>query len=164
MLKRVKYVMEKAGPVVVALISLAIIIILRRSITELATGDDSIVDLVNLYVSVFDWAAIQTGFLFGVYGYVMGKSDGFVAEIKHTKAMKQFTGYMLRATWVGFTLTLLSLPLIVLHKSVNLNDPIHYYMVSAWASIFVWSFLSFIRVAYNFGVLVRVSDRKRIPG
>src|SRR4051812_5864649 len=32
----------------------------------------------SLYGAVFNWSAIQTGFAFGVYGFVVGKNDGFV--------------------------------------------------------------------------------------
>lgn len=45
------------------------------------------VDWANLYAAVFDWAAIQTGFLFGVYGFVMGSPSAFMKAIQETKIL-----------------------------------------------------------------------------
>lgn len=57
----------------------------------------------SLYGAVFNWSAIQTGFAFGVYGFVVGKNDGFVQEIRDMLAMRRFLGYVKRAN-VGASL------------------------------------------------------------
>ncbi len=120
--------------------------------------------LDNLYAAVFDWSAIQTGFLFAVYGFVVGKADGFIAEIKRTKAMDRFINYTKRANFIGFSLTLVSIIFIVVSPSINSGASWVYFIITAWFSLFVWAFLAFLRVAYIFGIIARVRDREVIKG
>src|SRR4051812_8263095 len=69
--------------------------------------------LPQLYSAVFGWSSIMTGFLFGVYGLIIGKSDGFISEIKHTAALNGFLKYTSRAVVLGFILTIVSIPFLI---------------------------------------------------
>jgi hypothetical protein len=113
----------------------------------------------GLYSAIFGWSAIQTGFAFGVYGFVIGKGDGFIAALRTTTAMSRFMGYIKRANITGFLLTFTSIPLIIGEPKVGEPMSINYIVISAWFSLFVWSFLSFLRLAYNFGQIASVKDK-----
>lgn len=155
---------ERWGPSAIAAGGFIALVAARNKLAPLMNGEETTIDLTNLYVAVFDWTAIQTGFLFGVYGYLMGRSDGFAGDIRHTTAMRSFSGYMLRATWIGFFLTITSLPLIIFHNAIDISLIYIYVFISVWFSVFIWAFLAFIRVAYIFGLILRVPDKKRILG
>lgn len=114
----------------------------------------------GLYEAIFGWSAIQTGFAFGVYGFVLGKGDGFIAALKQTAAMGRFIGYIKRANYSGFALTFVSIPLIVFDPAIESPYSIEYAVVAAWFSLFLWSFLAFLRLAYNFGKIASVPDKK----
>ncbi|MFB2550166.1 hypothetical protein [Ensifer soli] len=113
----------------------------------------------GLYGAIFGWAAIQTGFAFAVYGFVVGKSDGFIAALRGTRAMRLFIGYIKRAIYSGFILTFATIPLIVTEPGLISGDSWGYRAVAVWFTIFLWSFLAFLRLAFNFGKIVSVPDK-----
>ena len=114
----------------------------------------------GLYSAIFGWAAIQTGFSFGVYGFIIGKKDGFVNEIRDTRAFQRFVAYIQRSNYIGFALTFASIPLIVIEPDISQPLSWSYVIVCSWFSLFVWSFLSFCRLAFNFGRIVSVKDKE----
>jgi hypothetical protein len=153
---------EKFFPVSVGIVTLAILLIARVEVMEIFAKNN--LNGTSLFSSVFDWASIQTGFMFGVYGFVVGKSDGFIAEVKSTKAMERFVRYTWTATMIGFVLTLLSMPLIVVGPSIQSASLWLYCIISAWFALFLWGFTAFLRVAYIFGIVVRPKTPQIIPG
>lgn len=118
----------------------------------------------SLYGAVFNWSAIQTGFAFGVYGFVVGKNDGFVQEIRDMLAMRRFLGYVRRANVGGFALTIFSLPMTIANPSVADPRSALFFVILAWFGLFVWTFLAFLRVAYGFGHLSSVRDQPEFYG
>lgn len=120
------------------------------------------IGLTSLYDAVFGWAAIQTGFLFSVYGFIAGKRKGFIGAIRGTPAMKNFNSYLWRAMAAGFLLTFWSMPMLVLEITPD-DYSVKYVITALWFSVFIWGFLSFLRVAYIFGIIVRVPDRPHRP-
>lgn len=148
---------EEKGPIILAIIVLIILIYFSSNVTsKFQSGGWT---STGLYSAIFGWSAIQTGFAFGVYGFVIGKSDGFVAKISMTMAMKRFKSYIKRANVTGFVLTISSIPLIIVEPKLHIPNTIEYILVALWFSLFVWSFLSFLRMAYNFGQLASVPDK-----
>lgn len=118
----------------------------------------------SLYGAVFNWSAIQTGFAFGVYGFVVGKNDGFVKEIRDLLAMQRFLGYVRRANVGGFALTIFSLPLTIVNPSVSDGNSLLFIGILGWFGLFLWTFLAFLRVAYGFGHLSSVRDQPEFYG
>lgn len=118
----------------------------------------------DLYSAVFNWAAIQTGFVFGVYGFVLAKRDGFVEEIRETTAFKRSLAYIRRANIGCFSLAVTSLPLVIADPSVSAPLSLNYLIVCLWFSLFIWSFLSFLRVSFTFGQMAGVKDHKPFYG
>lgn len=153
---------ERFGPMLVAIACTAVLLWQRDAITR-AYAEEQI-DFAALYGAVLDWSAIQTGFLFGIFGFVAGKNDGFVAALRDTPEMSLFIGYMKWAIFFGFVLTVTSIPLIVFKFSIGNGEHWRYFAFLLWSMLAVWGFLAFARVAYVFGILVRTKDKLRIPG
>jgi hypothetical protein len=154
--------MEMFGPALCSVLTFIVLSLCKNTILGLIVDDTISVD--SLYNAVFGWAAIQTGCLYAIYGYIAGKTDGFIGEIRESRSMKTYKSYLQRATLIGFILTVTSMPLIVWHHKVTYADSLWFFTVSLWVSIFVWAFVSFVRVAYIFGILINVSEPTRIDG
>lgn len=118
----------------------------------------------NLYTAIFNWSAIQTGFAFGVYGFVAGRSAGFIDAIRETLAMKRFLGYVKRANIGGFLLTIMSLPLTIVNPPPGPIGSLQFFGILGWFGLFTWTFLAFLRIAYSFGHLSSVRDQPEFYG
>ncbi len=119
----------------------------------------------NLYGAVFDWASIQSGFVFAIYGFIVTKKDGFIGAITPAQSYSQFIGYARCACLGGFALTLSSLPLLIISPVIDETKNREFWIVAVWFAFFVWAFCAFLRVAFSFGIMVAVPDRKeRIVG
>lgn len=155
-------IIERYAPIVSALIATTLIWYFRA---DIVTGvSDGTLKFDVMYSAIFDWSAIQTGFLFGIFGYVAGKNEGFIAEIRSTQEMKNFSIYQRNAIFLGFSLTFISIPLMVTNFTFGDGSTYKYILFCAWSFLSIWAFLSFMRVAYIFGIIVRVKDRTKIKG
>ena len=114
----------------------------------------------NLYNAVFNWASIQSGFVFGIYGFIATKQGGFIGELANGRILDELMGYARRAYLTGFGLTFLSLPLMVVSPKIDNVSDASFWVVSAWFAAFIWTFCAFLRVAFIFGMIVAVPDRK----
>lgn len=118
------------------------------------------VDYGNLYAAVFDWSAIQTGFLFAAFGYLVGGTTKFIKFIEDTALMPTILGYVRRATALGFALTFISLPLLVFSPKITESEKWLVLLIAGWFGLFIWSIFAFLRVAYIFGVIAqKAGDR-----
>ncbi|WP_166300356.1 hypothetical protein [Bradyrhizobium sp. 2S1] len=154
------YIIERFGPAASVAVWLFASYVFRGWFVEnIASGK---IILGGLFSAVFGWAAIQTGFLFSVFGFVATKGDGFIGEIRGSPVMKRFQWYVLQAMYMGFILTIYSIPLMILN--LDMKGSITYWVVSTWFASFIWAFTSFLRVALNFGKMVSVKDADFIPG
>ncbi|CAH1672522.1 MULTISPECIES: hypothetical protein [unclassified Chelatococcus] len=153
-------VVERFSPLFIAVACIVIAIAEREWVTQQINGGR--ISLDGLFSAVFGWSAIQTGFVFSVFGFVATKTTGFIGEISRTHAMRIFHRYTWRAMVVGFLLTLYSIPLMI--WKFDVNQTVQYYIVVFWFALFGWAFASFLRVALNFGKMVSVRDVERIPG
>lgn len=149
--------LEQYGPAVCGAVTLTCLLYFSEEVAQKFVTDGW--KSAGLYAAIFDWSAIQTGFSFGVYGFVLGRGGGFIEKIKDTKAMSRFLSYIKRANIAGFMLTISSIPLIITEPSVSAPLNWIYGIIAVWFSLFVWSFLSFLRIAYNFGQIASVKDK-----
>jgi hypothetical protein len=151
---------ERFLPCAMAAIVLAVTLYFHSEIAKIFIAYKLSMD--GLYNAVFGWSAVQTGFIFAVYGFVAG-SDGFIEQIRDTTPMKQFLSYTKNATYIGFALTFASMPLMV--SAIKVSAALMpYAIICCWFALFVWAFLSFIRVAYLFGILLRPKSKPLLPG
>lgn len=150
--------LEQYGPAFAAAIALASLFYYSQEIAMNFSSEKW--KSSGLYAAIFGWSSIQVGFSFGVFGFVLGKSDGFVKEIRGTKAMARFLSYIKRANIAGFILTISSIPLVVIEPTIREPIDFYYIFIAIWFSLFVWSFFSFLRIAYNFGRIASVKDKE----
>lgn len=153
---------ERFGPFSVSFINFGTVLYFHGFFASHFTGP-SAWKVDALYNSIFGWSSVQVGFVFGVYGFVVGKKDGFIEAIKKTIAMRRFVSYLKSANILGFLLAVSSLPLMVVNPDISKNF-IYYIIVSAWFSLFVWSFLTFLRISVTFGILVSTKDQDEFYG
>lgn len=154
---------EQLAPVLLGLLVLVGCLIARTPIAE--QFEPQKWDATNLYVAVFDWAAIQSGFVFGIYGFIVSKRDGFVGQMMKGRSYEKFIGYTRRAYLGGFALTFVSLPLLVVGPDISDPDSKTYMLTALWFASFVWAFAAFLRVAFIFGTIAATPDRpEKVPG
>lgn len=158
--RTIAYIVERYGPIGSVVIWLAFAYFFREWFVDSISSGKII--LSGLFSAVFGWAAIQTGFLFSVFGFVATKSDGFIGEFRRLPVMKRFQWYVLQAMYMGFVLTIYSIPLMIL--DLDMKGNFTYWTVALWFASFIWAFTSFLRVALNFGKMVSVRDNEFIPG
>ncbi|QKD02969.1 hypothetical protein EB235_16865 [Mesorhizobium loti R88b] len=115
-------------------------------------------DFAALYSAALNWSSIQTGFLFGIFGFVAGKNDGFIEAVKSTGEMRIFSRYMRLAMSLGFVVTIASIALMVINFAISDGSTVKYGIFCVWAFLTTWAFFSFARVAYVFGILVRTGE------
>ena len=154
---------ERFAPLALGLVVLAIIYFWRVEIA--ANFEPNRWKAESLYSAVFNWASVQSGFVFGIYGFIVSKRDGFIGEIARTHTFAELTRYARRAYLTGFALTFASLPLTVAQPAIDNPTSESFIVAAIWFAAFIWTFCAFLRVAFIFGALVAVPDkRERIPG
>jgi hypothetical protein len=154
---------ERFAPLVLSLAALATIYYFREEVAAHFAPDGWKAE--SLYSAVFNWASVQSGFVFGIYGFIVSKRNGFIGEIAHTHSFAELTRYARRAYLSGFVLTFASLPLTVIQPTITDPNSSAFMVAAVWFAAFIWTFFAFLRVAFIFGALVAVPDRReRIPG
>jgi hypothetical protein len=148
--------LESWGPLLVGALSFAALLFWRAEVVSQFANRGWKAE--GLYGAVFNWAAIQTGFAFGVYGFVAGKTGGFIDAVRGTVAMSRFHRYVKTANVLGFVLTVLSIPLLVINPDLKAPTTLIYAVAAAWFALFIWAFVTFLRIAYTFGHLSGVKD------
>ncbi|WP_147270300.1 MULTISPECIES: hypothetical protein [Rhodopseudomonas] len=151
------YYLEAYGPALSGIAAFVVLLTAQPYLLPLMAADK--LSISNVFSAVFGWASIQTGCVFAIYGFVAGKTDGFIVEIRKTRSMARYNTFIRRAIWSGFILTFTSMPLISWKFSLSADDNLTYAILSAWFSIFIWAFFAFARVAYIFGLLVRADEK-----
>lgn len=148
---------ERHAPVAFGALTVALIAVFRLAIAERfePNGWDS----TSLYSAVFNWASIQSGFVFGIYGFIVTKKDGFAGVVSKAKSFDKFLAYARRAYLTGFALTFVSLPIMVANPEIADTSSPEFWVVAVWFAAFVWTFCAFLRVAFIFGIIAAVPDR-----
>ncbi len=155
-------IVERFGPISLAALSSLLLYYFRSDLIHLSISGD--INVSNIYSSVFDWSSIQTGFLFAIFGFVAGKTDGFIHRIKDTPEMRLFLKYTKRALLLGFAITFASIPMTVTSFDIAKGASWKFHVFAAWSFLSVWGFFSFLRVAYIFGDIIKVKDDTRVVG
>ena len=158
----ISLILERYGPLAASIIGGMIVFLFKDDIC--AKIADKIFQVNNLYFAVLSWSSIQVGFAFAVYGFMIGKSQGFVDAVRDTDAMQWMMIYVKRANIGGFLLAFLSLPLAVTCPAPTDADSLVFVFILLWFCLFLWTFFAFLRMAFNFGHLTGVRDRPPFHG
>ena len=151
---------ERLAPVAFGILSFATIAIFSTSIA--AKFEPNGWDSSSLYAAVFNWASIQSGFVFGIYGFIATKKDGFAGIVAKAQSFDQFLAYARRAYMSGFALTFSSLPIMVMNPQITDPHSPEFWSVALWFAASIWTFCAFLRVAFIFGIIAAVPDKR--PG
>lgn len=163
MFKKLGFVFEKFGPILLSIVVFFFLTHYKKYFSfHFSPQGGWKIDA--LYNAIFGWSSVQVGFVFGVYGFVIGKKDGFIDSIKNTIAMNRFNSYLRSANILGFLLAVTSLPLMVINPDISTEHNFIYYVVSLWFSAFIWAFLTFLRISVTFGILISVRDENDFDG
>jgi len=149
---------ERRAPIAFGAAAFLLIVLFRSAIAHRfePNGWDS----TSLYGAVFNWASIQSGFVFGIYGFIVTKKDGFAGEVAKAASFDEFLAYARRAYLTGFLLTFVSLPIMVANLSIADSGSPGFWVVAVWFASFVWTFCAFLRVAFIFGMISAVPDKR----
>ena len=113
-------------------------------------------NLSNFYGAIFDWAAIQTGFVFGVYTYIVSKSAGFSEAIKGTEPYAEMILFIKTIFYLVFALAVISIPLLVMTPKPEPTLSTTTILFAAWTALVVFTFFSFLRIIRAFSTIERV--------
>src|SRR5690242_16913318 len=115
--RHLSWFIEAYAPAALGLLALVLLWLAHGELLLLIAGNK--ISVSNLFSAIFGWASIQTGCVFAIYGFVAGKTDGFIGEVRNTRSMRRFNTYIWRAIVSGFILTIGSMPLMVLNLRIK---------------------------------------------
>lgn len=118
-------------------------------------------NISNFYTAVFVLCVFQTGFLFGVYTYIVGKSAGFVAAIRETSAYTDMVRFLQWMFYLVLGLTVLSLPLVVVAPMPTAKIQFETIVFAFWSALLVYTFLNFVRIIRAFAAIEKVRRNKK---
>lgn len=157
MLKYLPLYFEKYLPVSLGGVVFVLLTVFRGDL--LSADLLNVISINSTASAVFGWSSIQTGFMFGVFSFISTKNDGFVGRIRNSTALRNFILYTRSATYLGFFLTLSTMPLLAVNFTGNEIDFRLYVIICVWFSFFIWTFAAFVRVAYIFSILIKIEER-----
>ena len=70
-------------------------------------------NLQAFYAALFDWSSIQGAFLFGVYAFVLARSEPFIRAVAKTRAFDQARQYVRVSVYLSLGLTVLCIPMLI---------------------------------------------------
>ena len=103
-----------------------------------------------IYGAIFDLYSILTGLLFAVYGIVLTGANPFMQSLRRTKVYALYRVTLKQAIYLGFIVTLGTIPLLILEpKEVKAGSELNF-ALSLWAGASVTGFHLFLRLARGF--------------
>jgi hypothetical protein len=110
----------------------------------------------GFYSSVLNLGAVKTGFILGIYTYVVSKDTGFIGAIKGSSAYKEMITYLRRIFYTVFVMTFGSVPLAVVLPVPSEDVTWETFAFSFWAAFFVYTSFCFLRILRAFSAIERV--------
>lgn len=117
-------------------------------------------DVSAFYSAIFDWSSIQSAFLFGIYAFVLSRSEPFIKAIDGTATFENLRSYSRRTLYLTFALTLVSMPLAVTSPkpSSDLLSPA-LWIFAGLSSLASYTFCRFLKVVRVFGKIEGMRPR-----
>jgi hypothetical protein len=119
--------------------------------------------LDQLYVAVFAFLSITTGFLATFYCTIICMSEGFVRAIRDTRVLARFLTFVKRAIVLGFCVSLASIPIMVITPLPQEPLTASAFVVAIWIGAATWAIAAFFRVATLFFFMFEAQIQPRRP-
>ena len=104
----------------------------------------------SLHMAVLGLVLVQGVFILRVNFLTNHEANGFLQKIRNTRAMIRFGEYMMESA-----IALLIFSLAGVLQVVNEGN---YLFPALWFSLFIWSFLTFLRLVWILRILARVRN------
>ncbi|MGB3721327.1 MAG: hypothetical protein WA979_00730 [Pacificimonas sp.] len=118
-------------------------------------------NLAAFYAAIFDWSSIQSAFLFGIYAFVLSRSEPFIRAISDNSVFEELRTYVRRALYLTLALTLITIPLVVSSPSPDPSwTDYGLWIVAIITAFTAYTFLSFIKVLRVFAKIERLRRTK----
>lgn len=117
-------------------------------------------DAGAFYSAVFDWSSIQSAFLFGIYAFILSRSEPFIRAIDGTEPFEMLRSYSRRTLYLTFALTIASMPLAVVGPKPTDNlSSLNLWIFAGLASLAAYTFCRFLKVVRVFGKIEGMRPR-----
>lgn len=112
------------------------------------------------YSAVFDWSSIQSAFLFGIYAFILSRSEPFIKAIDGSEPFEALRSYSRRTLYLTFILTIVAMPLAVAEPKpgADMLSP-SLWVFAGLASLTAYTFCRFLKVVRVFGKIEGMRPR-----
>ena len=117
------------------LVAISLILLVRYAADiapKFAVGEWS---LENFYAALFDWSSILSAFMFGIYAFVLSRSEPFMKAASGTRAFEDARDYVRRTVYLALAMTAVCVPMLVAGPS-----PVD----GGWLDYGYWIFASYV--------------------
>jgi len=118
MIKRLNWLLLHQHSALLSLIGASLFLLFPSQMSNLAVTEEW--DQSILYGSLFNWASIQTAFLFGIYTFIMGRPEVFVKRFKTTKLYRRSMLYLRKTVFISLLLSAVCVPLMLASPDIEL--------------------------------------------
>jgi hypothetical protein len=117
-------------------------------------------DVAAFYSAIFDWSSIQSAFLFGIYAFVLSRSEPFIKAVDNTEPFEALRSYSRRTLYLTFVLTIISMPLAVASpKPAASLLSLELWTFAGLSSLMAYTFCRFLKVVRVFGKIEGLRPR-----
>lgn len=140
MIKRLNWLLFHQHSALLSLTGSVAFVLFPSQVSNLAVTEKW--DQSILYGSLFNWASIQTAFLFGIYTFIMGRPEVFVKRFKTTKLYRRSMLYLRATVFISLLLSAICVPLMLASPDIKTwswgdkSLPNIGYVVFAFISVF----------------------------
>ena len=155
--KRISRFSEYIQAVCVAFTVLVLLILFKEVIIFNFVKEK--IQLTNLGLAVFSWLALQVGFSFGVYAFIMSKKDGVIDAVRKTDAMARFRRFLMHEHYFSMIVAFCTIPLIVIEINLYAVSRLYYIIIALWFSSFIYVFMCFFSIVRIFKKISDAEDK-----
>jgi hypothetical protein len=117
--------------------------------------------LDGYYSALFNWSAIQTGFIFSAYAFFVSRSEPFLRAIDRTETFAALRRYVVRSLMTSVLLALVTLPSLVATPAISIttNLDFPYALLVFVSTLATYSFMCFLKIVRVFMKIENSSRR-----
>lgn len=108
----------------------------------------------GLYSAVFGWTSIQVGILFGIYTFVVPRTEPFFRALNRTSAFGEFKDYLLVSCYLTMVCVLGAFLFTVVNPVPDGRVLLKLLLIS-WLDLIFYTVLRFLKIMRVFQILER---------